>query len=84
MGEGEGGLSLALVRVRSRQQHSDNFDWRIRTRTRGSSHLGFTERNLGEIEKKLFSSPSVKDTKAIVGHGHVMPYKLQMIAHKLF
>ena len=50
--------------------------------TRGSSHLGFIVRNLGEIKKTV--PLCVKDTKAIVGHGYVMPYKLQMIAHKLF
>ena len=78
---GGGGLSLALVRVRSRQQHSDNFDWRIRDQ--GQQPSCHQRKKSGGIEKNC-SSLSVKDTKAIVGHGHVMPYKLQMIAHKLF
>ena len=48
--------------------------------TRGIRHLGFIVGNLGGKTVPL----CVKDTKAIVGHGYVMPYKLQMIAHKLF
>ena len=75
-----GGLSLALVRVRSRQQHSDNFDWRIRDQGQQPSWLHSQK---SEGNKKTVPL-CVKDTKAIVGHGYVMPYKLQMIAHKLF